>query len=156
MFIQSFEWSRCNSESSSDFSENSGLKFDQFKSTTCCCCWSWGCGWGCDWAGGEIWCGNTFFMICHFFFTLSFILSLFLLYPIFLLLLWFCFLWLCHVRFTTSCLIVYSHPYFTHAAPYSYLIPDIMLNPRNLSYFIPYTLKFPLVLDKKTLGFLLS
>ena len=36
-FIQSFEWSRCTSASSSGFPENSGLKIDQFKCTTCCC-----------------------------------------------------------------------------------------------------------------------
>ena len=47
-FIQSFELSRCASASSSGFPENSGLEFDQFTCTTCCCwpAWSWIC-YGC-------------------------------------------------------------------------------------------------------------
>ena len=64
------------------------------------------------WQGwGEIWCWNTFFMICHLCLMLSFSLSLIYSYFILSFLLWLCFclLWLCHVRFTTSCLIVYSH-----------------------------------------------
>ena len=35
-FIQSFEGSRCTSTSSSDFPQNSGLNFDQFKCKCCC------------------------------------------------------------------------------------------------------------------------
>ena len=61
-FIQSFEQSRCASASSSGFSENFGLKFDQFKCTTYCCCWSWvvvGVVVGVVAGLGEIWCGNT-------------------------------------------------------------------------------------------------
>ena len=46
-FIQSFEQSRCISASWSGFPENSGLKFDQFKSKCCCCrpagSWNWIC-----------------------------------------------------------------------------------------------------------------
>ena len=61
--------------------------------------------------GGEIWCGNTFFMICHLCFVLSFSLSLICSY--FILSFYFgyvfCILWLCHIRFTTACLYVYSH-----------------------------------------------
>ena len=71
------------------FPWNSGLKFDQFKCTTCCCCWSRGYGWGCGLGWKEIWCGNTFFMICHLCFTLNFILSL--IYSCFILAFFFCF-----------------------------------------------------------------
>ena len=42
-FIQSFEWSRFASASSSGFSENSGLQFDQFICKCCFCGWSCGC-----------------------------------------------------------------------------------------------------------------
>ena len=46
--------SRCASASSSGFPENSGLKFNQFKCTTCCCSSFCGCGWGCSWGCGWV------------------------------------------------------------------------------------------------------
>ena len=50
-FIQSFEQNSCASASSSSFPENSDLKYDQFKCTTCCCWPAWSC---CCWAGGGL------------------------------------------------------------------------------------------------------